>query len=77
MRRTTKTNKKFPKVQFIITSHSPLFILGMKDIFKEDGFKIYEMPTGENIGPEEFSNLKDHMNIIRGLNYFQKIYKIY
>ena len=32
--------KMFPKVQFIITTHSPLFILGMRREFGEEGFEI-------------------------------------
>ncbi|MBJ9770952.1 ATP-binding protein [Clostridioides difficile] len=67
-----KLIKKFPKVQFIITSHSPLFILGMKDIFKEDGFKIYEMPTGENIGPEEFSEFERSYEYYKRTELFSK-----
>lgn len=45
----------FPKVQFIITTHSPLFVLGMAQTLGEDGFGLYRMPNGEQIGPEEFS----------------------
>ena len=47
--------KLFPKVQFIITSHSPLFLLGMQEKFSDTGFDIYEMPDGEKISPESFS----------------------
>lgn len=47
--------KLFPKVQFIITSHSPLFLLGMQELFEDDGFDIYEMPNGEHIDAESFS----------------------
>lgn len=45
----------FPKIQFIITTHSPLFVLGMSQTFGDGGFGLYRMPTGEQIGPEEFS----------------------
>ena len=44
----------FPKVQFIVTTHSPLFILGMQRVFGEDGFVLYELPEGQRISPEEF-----------------------
>ncbi len=47
--------KKFPRVQFIVTTHSPLFVLGMNDTFGEDGFAVYRMPYGHQISPEEFS----------------------
>ena len=37
----------FPKVQFIVTSHSPLFVLGMNNAFGEDGFALYRLPDGQ------------------------------
>ena len=45
----------FPRVQFIITTHSPLFVLGMENLFREDGFTLYRLPRGEQIDAEEFS----------------------
>lgn len=50
-----KLIKKFPKVQFIITTHSPLFLLGMEDVFSSDKYDIYQMPRGEKISVERFS----------------------
>ena len=47
--------KMFPKVQFIVTSHSPLFILGLKQTIGENQFGLYHLPEGRLIGPEEFS----------------------
>lgn len=47
--------KMFPRVQFIVTTHSPLFVLGMKNTFGEDGFALYRLPQGHQISPEEFS----------------------
>ena len=47
--------KMFPSVQFIITTHSPLFVLGMQREFGEDGFAIHRLPEGQQISPEEFS----------------------
>ena len=46
--------KMFPRVQFIMTSHSPLFVLGMQKQFGDDGFVLYRLPEGEQIAPEEF-----------------------
>lgn len=50
-----KLIKKFPKVQFIITTHSPLFLLGMEEVFSSDKYDIYQMPRGEKISVERFS----------------------
>ena len=45
----------FPNVQFVVTTHSPLFVLGMAKSFGEEGVGVYRMPQGERISPEEFS----------------------
>lgn len=61
--------KLFPKVQFIITTHSPLFLLGMRDVFTEEGFDIYELPDGRKINVERFSEFE------RAYDYFSKTSK--
>ena len=53
-----KLIKLFPKVQFVITSHSPLFLLGMREEFGEDGYEIYEMPDASKISVERFSEFQ-------------------
>ncbi|SFZ77999.1 AAA family ATPase [Chitinimonas taiwanensis] len=45
----------FPNVQFIITSHSPLFLLGLEERLGCDGFKIVNMPDGEVLSASDFS----------------------
>ena len=54
-----KLMKMFPRIQFIVTTHSPLFILGMQKTFGEDGFALYRLPQGQEISPEEFSEFSD------------------
>ena len=51
--------RMFPDVQFVITTHSPLFVLGMSEAFGEDGFALYRLPQGQPISPEEFSEFGD------------------
>jgi hypothetical protein len=46
--------KLFPRIQFILTSHAPLFLLGMEREFGVDGVQILEMPRGQKIGTERF-----------------------
>lgn len=46
--------KLFPKVQFIITTHSPLALLGLNQTFGDD-LDIIEMPSGKYISAEEFA----------------------
>ncbi|WP_083385867.1 AAA family ATPase [Methylomonas sp. LWB] len=45
----------FPNVQFIITTHSPLFLLGMEEKFGSNGIKIVNMPHGETVSASDFS----------------------
>ena len=51
--------RMFPKVQFIVTTHSPLFVLGMTQTFGEDGFTLFRLPQGQQISPEEFTEFGD------------------
>jgi len=53
-----KLIKLFPKMQFVITSHAPLLILGMEKEFGSDGYEIYQLPEGKRIGAEMFSEFK-------------------
>ena len=65
----------FPKVQFIITTHSPLFLLGMEEQFGEEGFEIYEMPQGLKINAERFSEFqKAYTYLTNTQQYEQAIY---
>jgi len=50
--------KRFPKVQFIITSHSPLFVLGMDNVFGSESYELYQMPDGIKISSEMFSEFQ-------------------
>lgn len=48
----------FPKVQFVVSTHSPLFLLGMDKQFGNDGYEIYQMPDAQIISPERFSEFQ-------------------
>ncbi len=48
----------FPRVQFIVTAHSPLFVMGMEKAFG-NCFRCIEMPSGDVIETEAFSEF-DH-----------------
>ncbi len=50
--------KEFPYIRFIVTTHSPLFLLGLEEKYGDDGFDIYQMPDGTKIGVESFSEFK-------------------
>ncbi|AKF24709.1 hypothetical protein YH65_04395 [Sulfurovum lithotrophicum] len=57
--------KLFPKVQFIITSHSPLFLLGMEREFGVDGVEIRNMPNGELITTERFVEFENAYKVLK------------
>ena len=57
--------RMFPNVQFIVTTHSPLFVLGMNNVFKERGFVLYRLPSGSQISPEEFSEFESAYQAFR------------
>lgn len=54
----------FPKIQFILTTHSPIFLLGMEHTFTTDGYDILELPTGARISIEDFSEFDDLFSAI-------------
>jgi len=45
----------FPKVQFLMSSHSPLFILGMQKEFGDNGIQIVDLPSGSIIQAEDYA----------------------
>jgi hypothetical protein len=61
----------FPKIQFIITTHSPLFLLGMKNKFEEDGFEVRNMPNGEIITTERFSEFESAYKVLKETEKFE------
>jgi predicted ATP-dependent endonuclease of OLD family len=61
----------FPKIQFIITTHSPLFLLGMKKAFGEEGFEVRNMPKGDLITTERFSEFENAYNVLKETEKFE------
>ncbi len=60
----------FPHVQFVMTTHSPLFVLGMANEFGEEGFDIYDLPSGSRIDPERFDEFGDAFYAFKGTTRF-------
>lgn len=63
--------KLFPKIQFIITTHSPLFLLGMKKAFGEEGFEVRNMPKGQLITTERFSEFENAYKVLKETEKFE------
>ncbi len=56
--------KLFPRVQFIATSHAPLFALGMERAYGPAEYNLVELPSGLTISPERFGEFQ------RSFDYF-------
>jgi len=57
----------FPNIQFIITTHSPFFLLGLEEKLK-NRLKIIKLPETENIAIDNYSEFKDAYNSITKQN---------
>ena len=62
----------FSNVQFVITSHSPLFVLGLHKLFGKDGFDLYSLPTGAQISPEDFGEFSDAYTAFKHTDSFRE-----
>ncbi len=64
--------KLFPKIQFIVSSHSPLFLLGMEQTFGADGLAIIELPEGISISSERFTEFGNAFEYYQDTERFEK-----
>ncbi|ALP62411.1 hypothetical protein AN416_07220 [Paraburkholderia caribensis] len=62
--------KLFPKVQFILSSHSPLFVLGMEKVFPEGAFDLFDMPSGEPVQAEAYTEFGRALDILQETHAF-------
>lgn len=62
----------FPKIQFIITTHSPIFLLGMEKTFDKGNFEIRNMPKGEIITTERFSEFENAYEVLKDTVRFEE-----
>lgn len=53
-----KLLRLFERVQFIITTHSPLFLIGLQDAFGPNTARIIGLPNGDPIAAEDFSEFE-------------------
>lgn len=61
---------EFPHIQFILSAHSPLYVLGMKDQFGESGVQIIEMPSGNAVPAEGYREFQNALEVLRGTQGF-------
>lgn len=67
-----KLIKLFPKVQFILSSHSPLFVLGMEKEFGPEGIQVIEMPNGVPVGAESYAEFGKALEALAATGAFTK-----
>jgi hypothetical protein len=67
-----KLIQMFPKIQFMVSSHSPLFTLGMQNLFGDDGFSLIEMPTGRSISAECYQDFQSAFEFFKDTKEFEK-----
>lgn len=61
----------FPKVQFVMTVHSPLVVLGMDTVYGKDGFVVLDMPSGTKINPESYSEFLNAFEVFAKTKTFE------
>jgi hypothetical protein len=66
-----KLMKMFPNIQFIVTSHSPLFLLGLERVFGADGVKILELPEASPVQAEKFREFESAWGVFGGTDAFK------
>lgn len=66
--------KRFANVQFILTTHSPFFLYGMDEVYK-DNWELINLPFGNKIGLHDFSEMKNAYDIfVSGFNKLQNTF---
>jgi AAA domain, putative AbiEii toxin, Type IV TA system len=64
--------RMFPKIQFIVSSHSPLFVLGMEKAFSTDGTTILDMPSGAAVNAEAYAEFGRALDVLRDTRAFSE-----
>lgn len=61
----------FPRVQFVVATHSPSFLLGLNKRLGADSYTTFEMPGGVQIKCERFSEFQHSIEHMRGTAAFE------
>jgi hypothetical protein len=65
-----KLIKMFPKIQFIISSHSPMFVLGMEKEFGTDAMRVVEMPSKITVSAETYTEFGRALDLLTATKAF-------
>lgn len=61
-----KLMQLFPRIQFIVTTHSPVFLSGLEKAYGNDGCSIIELPIGNSINADEFLEYDEMFSSLEG-----------
>lgn len=61
----------FPRVQFLISSHSPFLALGMEKQFSAETLRIIELPSGQTLSAETFTEFDCAMKALAETRAFE------
>lgn len=62
----------FPKVQFIVSSHSPIFALGMENNLPDNGVRIIDLPTGLAVNAESYTEFESALRVLVTTHAFEE-----
>jgi hypothetical protein len=62
----------FSGIQFIVTSHSPLFALGMEKQFSMEGVRIIELPSGLTSSAESYGEFEHALAAMKNTQAFEQ-----
>jgi hypothetical protein len=62
----------FPRIQFIVSSHSPFFALGMEKNFPNNGVRIIDLPTGLAVGAETYDEFGSALDVLMETHAFEQ-----
>jgi hypothetical protein len=61
----------FPKVQFILATHSPSLLLGLKNHMGDDSFDTFDLPSGTRISIDRFSEFEKSIQHLKASAAFE------
>ena len=62
----------FPRIQFIISTHSPILLLGMEKNFGSNSIKILEMPRGNPLTAEAYDEFAQAFEVLQDTEAFEE-----
>lgn len=67
-----KLVKLFPRVQFIVSCHSPLLVLGMEREFAPAGVSFFDLPSGDPVQAEAYVEFERALAVLRDTKAFSR-----